>query len=201
MPFNTPAILRTPYTIQPVPRDLIPSSPKSTRDDEPHILWVGCSDSSVMETDSLNVGRAEMFVHRNLGHLLSNGDLSSRSAVEWSVELLKVDHIVVCGHYGCAMLQQQEHESLKTPNTWYKDVAQLHRHHTLDLSEKHIILPEHDLQHRFEDIYVLAEVDWLKRQPLVKKAMEERGMQIHAFVWDEETNGCVQLIAGKPDLS
>lgn len=90
--------------------------------------------------------------------------------------------------------------SRTTLTTLRRDVAKLHRHNTLDLNEKHIILPEHDLQHRFEDIYVLAEVDWLKRQPLVKKAIEERGMQIHAFVWDEETNSCVQLIAGKPDL-
>ncbi|KAG9237309.1 carbonic anhydrase [Amylocarpus encephaloides] len=197
MPFNAPTILRTPYTTRPVPRDLIASSPSSATEGKPHILWVGCSDSSVMETEALGVGRDEMFVHRNLGHLLSNGDLSSRSAVEWSVELLKVDHIVVCGHYGCAMIQQLENEDLPGPKKWYKDVAKLHDQTTLDLSEKHIDLPQDDLYHRFEEVYVLAEIDWLKRQPLVQKAVNERGMQIHAFVWDEEAAACVQLVAGE----
>jgi carbonic anhydrase len=79
--------LSTPYTIIPVPSNLIPSSPSPPKQ---HILWVGCSDSLVSETDSLDVDRQEIFVHRNLGNLLSNADLSSQSSIEWAVELLKV---------------------------------------------------------------------------------------------------------------
>lgn len=115
MPLITPHLFDIPYTTRPVPRDLIP--PSSTTPSEAaaevaeetpaatatnindadhekiHILWVGCSDSSILETDVLDVPRDEMFVHRNLGHVLSNGDLSTMSALEWCVELLKVGGI------------------------------------------------------------------------------------------------------------
>jgi hypothetical protein len=76
------------YAILPVPRNLIPPP----RDSPPkqHILWIGCSDSLVLETECLEVNRDEIFVHRNLGGRVSNGDLSSKSALEWGVDLLKV---------------------------------------------------------------------------------------------------------------
>jgi carbonic anhydrase len=93
------------YAILPVPRTLIPSLHASaTRE---HILWIGCSDSLVLETDCLDVDRDEIFVHRNLGGRVSNGDLSSKSALEWGVDLLKVDHIVVCGHYECEVIKRE----------------------------------------------------------------------------------------------
>ena len=85
------------YAILPVPRSLIQSLQHSPP--KQHILWIGCSDSLISETDCLDVPRDEIFVHRNLGSRVSNGDLSSRSALEWGVDLLKV-----CGesviHFG-----------------------------------------------------------------------------------------------------
>ena len=75
------------YTTSPLPRSLIPSIPDTA---QPHILWIGCSDSWITETETLDVGREELFVVRNLGGVVSNGDLSSGSAVEYSVGVLKV---------------------------------------------------------------------------------------------------------------
>ncbi|RDW91608.1 hypothetical protein BP5796_02773 [Coleophoma crateriformis] len=89
MPFTT--ALNTPYTTEVVSRDFIPAINEAT----PQILWVGCSDSIISETEVLDVQREQLFVHRNLGNILSNGDLSSESAVEWAVGLLQVSRLLL----------------------------------------------------------------------------------------------------------
>lgn len=75
------------YQVLPLPKDIIPPSKIPGKQ---QIRWIGCSDSSVEETDVLDVPREEFFVHRNFGNIVSNGDLSSGSAVAWCLELLKV---------------------------------------------------------------------------------------------------------------
>jgi len=86
MPFDFNAAVRKQYATIPVTRDFIPSSGTPT----PQILWVGCSDSFIIETETLDVLPEEIFVHRNLGNLLHNRDLSSESALDWCLNLLKV---------------------------------------------------------------------------------------------------------------
>lgn len=85
IPLSSPS-----YQILPLPKDFIPPAkiPGSQQ-----ILWIGCSDSTVEETDVLDVPREEIFVHRNLGDKVSDGDLSSRAAVEWGLGLLKVGFV------------------------------------------------------------------------------------------------------------
>jgi len=86
MPFDYDALVKKKYQVAQVQAGYIPSN-GGTRQ---QILWVGCSDSLICETETLGVHPEEIFVHRNLGNILSNGDLSSASAVEWSLEELKV---------------------------------------------------------------------------------------------------------------
>ncbi|KAH8602277.1 carbonic anhydrase [Bisporella sp. PMI_857] len=171
------------YNVLPVPRDFVASN-KGTKQ---QILWVGCSDSLILETETLGVHPEEIFVHRNLGNVLSNGDLSSRSAIEWSLEMLKVEHIVVCGHYDCAMIRE------KAGNQWVRDISELH---AIDerLLRKEGMTDERMIEHRLEEMFVLAEVKWLEEQPNVKKAIKEDGLKIHSFVYDKDTNQCVRLI-------
>jgi carbonic anhydrase len=80
------------YTVQPVPPNYLTlTNPSTTDATQEKVLWIGCSDSLVSETDSLtNVRRSEIFVHRNLGNRVSVGDVSSGSALEWCIEGLKV---------------------------------------------------------------------------------------------------------------
>lgn len=80
------AVVKKAYNIKPVSHSLIPSNHGTKQ----QILWVGCSCSLISETETLGVEPEEIFVHRNLGNILSNGDLSSASAVEWCLENLKV---------------------------------------------------------------------------------------------------------------
>ncbi|KAB8300816.1 hypothetical protein EYC80_002744 [Monilinia laxa] len=195
------------YTVQPVPENLLqftttattndtsssPPSPPPSRDSatnpqesKENVLWIGCSDSLVSETDALtNVKRSEIFVHRNLGNRVSVGDTSSGSAIEWAVDVLKVQHIVVCGHYDCHLLEESESDS----NNWYRDIIQLHQES--DALEPPAQSPQSRNRH-FMELYVLSEVGWLKQQPSVERAMKEWGCQVHAFVYDREKNSCVR---------
>jgi hypothetical protein len=91
MPFDFNNVIKKQYTTVPVRKDQI----ATTGVPSPQILWVGCSDSFIVETESLGVLPEEIFVHRNLGNIMSNGDLSSMSALEWAVDLLKVKHLDV----------------------------------------------------------------------------------------------------------
>jgi len=91
MPFDFDAAINKTYKVLPVPKAYI-SSNKGTKQ---QILWVGCSDSLILETETLGVEAEEIFVHRNLGNILSNGDLSSGSAIEWCLDILKVGPLVL----------------------------------------------------------------------------------------------------------
>jgi carbonic anhydrase len=187
MTFDFLATVKKQYSTVPVERDFIRRS-KSGRE---QILWVGCSDSSVEETDALGVPREEIFVHRNLGNIVSNGDLSSESAVEWCLNLLKVKHIIVCGHYDCSLIDKGDGSVL---GGWYKNVTKLHALNE-DYLRKSDSSLDYECRHRkLEEVYVLAEMDWLKRQENVRKAIEEDGLQIHAFVYDKHTNECFRLV-------
>ncbi|KUJ06600.1 carbonic anhydrase [Mollisia scopiformis] len=184
MTFDFLSLVKKQYRTVPLEGDFIQPSKIEGKE---QILWVGCSDSSVEETDVLDVPREEIFVHRNLGNIISNGDLSSESAIEWCLDLLKVKHIIVCGHYDCALIDKGDGSAL---GGWHK----LH-----ELNESHLSKSDSSLNYecrhrKLEEVYVLAEVDWLKRQPSVRRAMEEEGLKLHAFVYDKERNVGYRLV-------
>jgi len=104
MTFDFLSLIKKQYRIVPLDRNFIQPSKIAGKE---QILWVGCSDSSVEETDVLDVPREEIFVHRNLGNIVSNGDLSSESAVAWCLDLLKVKFLLLScltGNIGVLMV-------------------------------------------------------------------------------------------------
>lgn len=106
----------------------------------PDILWIGCSDSRVPANQIVDLPPGELFVHRNIANVVVHTDLNCLSVVQYAVEVLEVDHIVICGHYGCggikAAMDDQEHGLIDNWLRHVKDVSRLNAERLKDLSHE-----------------------------------------------------------------
>lgn len=96
----------------------------------PEFLYIGCSDSRVTAEDIMGVQPGEVFVHRNIANLVNNIDLNVMSVVNYSVRHLKVNHVVVCGHYNCGGVKAaMQSVDLGILNPWLRNIRDVYRLH------------------------------------------------------------------------
>ncbi len=159
---------------------------KLSKGQSPQVLWIGCSDSRVPANQVTNTQPGEVFVHRNIANVCVHSDMNMLSVLDYSVNVLKVKHVIVAGHYGCggvaAAMSSQQFGLIDNWLRHIKDVYRLHAHE-LDLITDHQVRAD-----RLVELNVIEQVFNLCKTTIVQNAWKERNdLQIHGWVVDIRT--------------
>jgi carbonic anhydrase len=157
----------------------------------PDILYIGCSDSRVTAEDLMGVEPGEVFVHRNIANMVVSIDLNMMSVLNYSVRHLKVNHIVVCGHYFCggvkAAMQAQD---LGILNPWLRNIRDVYRIHRKELNA---ITDENSRYNRLIELNVQEQCINLLKTAAVQDAIKHRNLRLHGWVFDIQTGRLIDL--------
>jgi carbonic anhydrase len=147
----------------------------------PEYLWIGCADSRVPANEIVGLMPGEIFVHRNVANVVIHSDLNCLSCIQYAVEVLKVKHIIVCGHYGCGgVLAALENQKFGLIDNWLRHVQDVMQKHTNLLTA---IAPEQRLP-RLCELNVIEQVFNVTQTTVVRRAWE-RGqiLTVHGWVY------------------
>ncbi|EQC47446.1 carbonic anhydrase [Bacteriovorax sp. Seq25_V] len=151
----------------------------------PNILYIGCSDSRVTAEELMGVGPGEIFVHRNIANMVISIDLNAMSVIEYAVNYLNVDHIIVCGHYGCGGIKAaMESKDLGVLNPWLRNIRDVYRLHRRELNE---IENEDARYERLVELNVQEQCINAIKTAAVQKANRSRGLKVYGWVFDVHT--------------
>ena len=150
------------------------------RQQTPEYLWIGCSDSRVPSTQLVNLSPGEMFVHRNVANLVVHTDLNCLSVMQYAVDVLKVRHVIVCGHYGCGGVQAAlEGARYGLIDNWLRHVQDVAERHSEALAEQ----PDAASRLRLLcELNVREQVSNVCRTTVVQAAWE-RGQELSVHGW------------------
>lgn len=150
------------------------------RQQAPEYLWIGCSDSRVPATEIVDLDPGEMFVHRNIANLAPPQDANYLSVLQFAVEVIKVRHILVVGHYGCGGVHAAMHNKTSSMcDHWLHPIRETAREHQHELDQfEH----DHDKLNRLCELNVIQQVRNVSRDVIVQTAWE-RGQQISVHGW------------------
>lgn len=146
----------------------------------PEYLWIGCSDSRVPANEIVGLLPGELFVHRNVANVVVHTDLNCLSVIQYAVDVLKVKHIIVCGHYGCggvhAALQNKKFGLI---DNWLRHIKDIHHTH------RQIVAGEKDIQAQVDrlcELNVIEQVINVCETTIVQDAWA-RGQSLHVHGW------------------
>jgi carbonic anhydrase len=154
-----------------------------SRQQAPKYLWIGCADSRVPANEITGLLPGELFVHRNISNLVSYSDLNCLTVLQYAVEVLKVRHIIVCGHYGCGGVEAAwSNHKLGLSDNWLRyvqEVRQKHRAHFLELRD------ERRQVDRLCELNVLEQVMHTVQTTVVQDAFaRHQELSVHGWIYD-----------------
>jgi carbonic anhydrase len=149
---------------------------------QPPVLWIGCADSRVPANQITGTLPGEIFVHRNIANMVVHTDMNMLSVLDYAVNVLKVKHIIVCGHYGCGGVQAaMQNKSLGLINKWIRNIKEVYKDNYTELKKIN------DDQKRFDrlvELNVIAQVYDLAKTSIVQQSWKnDSGLEIHGWVY------------------
>ncbi|MCE9543825.1 MAG: carbonate dehydratase [Verrucomicrobia bacterium] len=163
------------------------------KEQHPKFLWIGCSDSRVPAETVVNAKPGEIFVHRNIANQVITTDFNCLSVLQYAISVLKVEHIIVCGHYGCGGVQAAlscENSGLMIANKWLLHIKDVYRLHQEELES----LTPDQRNDRMIEFNVIEQVNNLAHTSMIQTEWRERnGPTLHGWVYGLE-NGLLKEI-------
>lgn len=157
----------------------------------PEFLYIGCSDSRATAEEIMGMAPGQVFVHRNIANMVPNTDLSSMSVINYAVNHLKVNHIVVCGHYGCGGVKSAMQQSdLGILNPWLRNIRDVYRLHKKELNA---ITDEEAKYKRLVELNVQEQCINVIKTADVQKANRDRGLKVYGWIFDLHTGKLIDL--------
>ncbi len=152
----------------------------------PQYLFIGCSDSRVPAEDITKCSPGEMFVHRNVANLVVNADMNIMSVLQYSVEVLNVKHIILCGHYGCGGVKAaMDDKDLGLIDKWLMNIKDIYRLHKQELDS---IVDDEQKYRRLVELNAQEQAYNLLKIPFIQKNRSLYGTpEIHAWAYDLQT--------------
>jgi carbonic anhydrase len=149
----------------------------------PEYLWIGCADSRVPANEIVGLGPGELFVHRNIANVVPPFDANVHSVLQYAVEVLRVKHIIVCGHYGCGgvLAALRDWSGLPLEN-WLAHVRAVYRAHKDELDAAS---SEETRWRRLCELNVMAQVHAVREAEIVRQAWRnDQPVVVHGWIYD-----------------
>jgi carbonic anhydrase len=153
------------------------------RQQSPQFLWIGCSDSRVPANQIVGLLPGEMFVHRNVANLVSHTDFNCLATIQFAVDVLRVEHVIVCGHYGCGGVRAAlRDERMGLIDNWLRRIQDVQARHRAELDA----LPTEDRRHeRLCELNVLAQMENVGQTTIVRDAWARGAeLSLHGWIYD-----------------
>lgn len=146
----------------------------------PPVLWIGCADSRVPANEVIGAKAGEVFVHRNIANMVVHSDMSMLSVLDYAVNVLKVKHIIVCGHYGCGGVHTaMTNKKVGLIDNWIRHIKDSYRFHKEELDAIKDNKARFD---RFVELNVVEQVHDLAKTSIIQEAWN-RGQEVHIHGW------------------
>ncbi|NJL13197.1 MAG: carbonic anhydrase [Microscillaceae bacterium] len=156
---------------------------KLVKEQKPYFLWIGCSDSRVPAETITNTEPGTLFVHRNIANMVVHTDFNMLSVLQYSVDVLKIKHIIVCGHYGCGGVRaSMTQDDFGLINKWLRNIKDVYRLHKQELEA----IPETEKRlNRLVELNVREQILNLAKTSIVQHAWRD-GLELvlHGWVYD-----------------
>ena len=153
-----------------------------SRQQAPQYLWIGCADSRVPANQIVGLLPGEMFVHRNVANVVVHTDLNCLSTIQFAVDVLRVGHIIVCGHYGCGgVLAALRNSRLGLVDNWLRHVQDVRWQHQPQLAALETETQQHD---RLCELNVISQVANLSLTTVVRDAWARgQALAVHGWIY------------------